>query len=303
MKKSSWIAIIAGVVLVAIFALGSLKFFSDGMPGGLIAPMSQSRDMPAMEPQMDEAMPMERAEENKSQSKPSGEKIIRDIWYELRSKTFDDDLAVLQQLPLQYGGSIETIDQGTNYSGSREQRYYNVMYRIPTGRLDDFLAELERDRPIYRKYYNQYSVTDSYNQTEARLKTLKASEARYLALLEKAEEIVDIIAIEQAVSNVQSEIEWLTQTIDSYDKDIDFTAVRVNLREVLASDSLTAQLTFWDKVKDAFVSGIAIFFDGLTQLVLLIIRLWPLLLVIGGGISLFVWRRKRSKPTEHKPTE
>ena len=303
MKKSIWITLIAGVVLVAIFALGSLPLFGARMTGDLIAPMTDSRDMSEMPADIDTSDPMAPAEESKVDTRPSGEKIIRDIRYHLRTKTFDDDLAFLQQLPSQFGGSIETIDQGTRYAGAREERYYNVTYRIPTERLDDFLAEMEHDRPIYRKYYNQYSVTDSYNQTEARLKTLQASEDRYLALLEKAEEIVDIIAIEQALSNVQSEIEWLSRTKDGYDKDIDYTAVHVQLKEVLASESLSVQLTFWDKIKDAFVSGIAIFFDGLSQLLLLIIRLWPLLLVVAGIVSLMVWRRKRSRPDEHKPTE
>lgn len=300
MKKPLIIGLVVVLVIASIFALGSLGLMrtssSFDYRGGVAA------DVAPMETAYPESVPMveESIEKGESQSPsfPSGEKIIRDIRYEIRSKNFDEDRLFFDQLPNRFGGSVETLDQGSYYSGTIEQRYYNVRYRIPTDRLDSFIQELEKNRPIYHKYYNQYSVTDSYNQTEARLKTLKATEERYLELLTKATDIPDIISIEQALTNVQSEIEWLSLTKDQYDKDIDYTAVNVNLSEVLASDPLTGQITFWDQLKDAFLTGIATFFRGLSELIFLILRLWPILLILGIGLTIFLVRFKRKKPTE-----
>lgn len=293
MKKKPLIIGLTALLLIAvIFALGSRGILtrSTSAPQADMASMEEGgyADAPA-----ELAKP---AEDSVADYSDGSEKIIREISYQIRSKTFDEDLVFFQTIAEHYGGRIETIDQGANYSG--EQRFYHVTYRIPTEKLDAFMAELEKDRPIFHKYYNQYSVTDSYNQTEARLKTLQATEERYLALLEKAEKIEDIIAVEQALTNVQSEIEWLSMTKDRYDKDIDFTAVQVNLTEVLPSETLTGQSSFWAEIKDAFITGINVFFTCLKELILLILSLWPILILLAGGLTIYLLRRKRNKPTE-----
>lgn len=300
MKKPIIIGLIIVLFLGAVFTLGYLSRYNPSSMGKSAAGSPEySRDVAAEESIAPQAEPyptdsiVEQGEADRT-----GEKIIRDVRYEIRSKTFEVDLEFLTRLPDQFGGKVETVDQGTNYYGSDEQRYYNVTYRIPTDRLDDFLTELEKDRPIFHKYYNQYTVTDTYNQTEARLNTLIATEERYLNLLEKAESIEDIIAVEQALTNVQSEIEWLTITKDRFDKDIDYTAVRVSLVEVLASESLTGQSNFWDEIKDAFVTGMASFFAGLRNLILFFLKIWPLLILIAAGIVFFLVRYRRHKTKE-----
>lgn len=301
MKKPIIIGLIIVLFLGAVFTLGYLSRYNpSSMGSGADGSPEYSRDVAAEEESMApqaEPYPTDSIVEQ-GEADRTGEKIIRDVRYEIRSKTFEVDLEFLTRLPDQFGGKVETVDQGTNYYGSDEQRYYNVTYRIPTDRLDDFLAELEKDRPIFHKYYNQYTVTDTYNQTEARLNTLIATEERYLSLLEKAESIEDIIAVEQALTNVQSEIEWLTITKDRFDKDIDYTAVRVSLVEVLASESLTGQSNFWDEIKDAFVTGMASFFAGLRNLILFFLKIWPLLILIAAGIVFFLVRYRRHKTKE-----
>lgn len=290
MKKKPLLIGLGGLLLLVIILI-----FSARDPWFRMA-QSPEVDMAYMEEAMVAQAPAERAPGSQVGAADGSEKIIRTLHYEIRSKSFDEDLPFFQAIADRFGGRIESIDQGANRSG--DQRYFHVSYRIPTEKLSEFMEELEADRAIFHKFYHQYEVTDSYNQTAARLKTLQASEERYLALLEQAEAIEDIIAIEGALSNVQSEIEWLSQTKDGYDRDIDYTAVQVELNEVKASETLAGQTGFLAEIKDAFVTGINFFLTGLRNLVLWLVSLWPLVILLGLGLGVYWLRRKRNKPEE-----
>lgn len=293
MKKTLIIGLVVVLMLGAIFALGQFTNNLSNLTAGNSAEVAPS--MPIAEDRMANQEKMESAS---SAATVTGDKIIKNVSYQIRTKTYDEDVAFFQNLPKQFGGEIESVDQGVGYYTEADQRYYNVSYRIPTDKLTAFMQAVEDNRVIFHKSFNQYNVTDSYNQNEARLKTLLASQERYLALLNKAEAISDIIAIEQALTNVSSEIDWLSQQKDRYDKDIDYTAVSLNLIEVKASDALSGRQSFFGELRDAFLSGIATFFEGLRQLLILILRLWPILVLVGIGLSIYLIRRKKHKPTD-----
>lgn len=280
------------IVLLSIFILGNIAGGSFKARGVQTEALSDQLAYDLAEPQAK----MERQSEMSEQT-VSEEKLIRNVSYDLRSKEFEADLDFLKALPAQFGGRIETMDQGIRGASGQELQYFRGSFRIPTDRLEDFMSALEKDRIIEHKAYNQYSVTDQYNRSEARLKTLEATQTRYLELLAKAEQVSDILAIETELTNVQSEIEWLTNSLASYDKDMDYTLVEVQLREIGSHQALSGP-SLWDELRDAFVSGIASFILGVKILILLLIRIWPILLLMAIGVGIYFGRRKRKKTQE-----
>ena len=77
------------------------------------------------------------------------------------------------------------------------------------------------------------NVSAAYYDTESRKTALETKRERLLALLEKAENMEDIIALESALSDVQYEIESLSGTLRDYDRLISFSTVEIYLSEVL----------------------------------------------------------------------
>lgn len=229
---------------------------------------------------------------------PGGDKLITDVYYQLNTKAFDQDAAFFNQLSGRFGAKIESINQGINYYDNRDSRYLYVTYRVPVKQLDAFLAELEKNRIIANKNFNQYDVTDSYDVISARLAVLQASQKRYMELLNKAERVEDIIAVEQALTNITMEIDGLATQRDSYDKDIEFTRVSVNLTEVPKGQSIDGSIDFWTKLVDTFKRAIFVFWTGLQQILLFFVMLWPFILLILALLIGYKYWRKHKKPQE-----
>ena len=73
---------------------------------------------------------------------------------------------------------------------------------------------------------------EQYYDIEARLKTQRTKQARLLVLLEKAETMEDIIALENALSDVEYQIEQYASDLNRYDALINFSTFRIYLHEV-----------------------------------------------------------------------
>ena len=83
----------------------------------------------------------------------------------------------------------------------------------------------------YRNIYTD-DVTLSYVDTESHLKALRTEQETLLGLLEKAETVENIIAIQSRLSEVRYEIESYESRLRTYDDQIDYSTVYLNVSEV-----------------------------------------------------------------------
>jgi hypothetical protein len=97
-------------------------------------------------------------------------------------------------------------------SDNRSQRdneiTQNMNIRVPAVKFDSILEELV-DEGIYINYKNVSAedVTDQFIDIEARLKTKKEVELRYLALLKDAKKVSEILEVENNLRTIREEIE------------------------------------------------------------------------------------------------
>lgn len=71
-----------------------------------------------------------------------------------------------------------------------------------------------------------------YYDTQARLKTQRTKQDRLLELLAKADTMEGIIALENALSEVEYQIEYLSSTLNRYDSLVNYSTIELNLQEV-----------------------------------------------------------------------
>ena len=76
-------------------------------------------------------------------------------------------------------------------------RTASLTVRIPTGRLDEFITDLEGKGSIVNRSENTEDVTLQYSDIESRKKTLEMEQDRIWALLEKADTLDAVIALEK----------------------------------------------------------------------------------------------------------
>lgn len=104
--------------------------------------------------------------------------------------------------------------------------------RIPQEKLDDFVNAANEIGNITYKNESTEDVTLQYADIEDHIKTLNIEQERLWALLEKAESIDTIIALEQRLSNIRYELESYQTQLKRYDNKVTYSTVRIDLTEV-----------------------------------------------------------------------
>ena len=171
-------------------------------------------------------------------------KIIRNASFNLQTKDYDDTIARLTQYLESCGGYIQYSDR----SGDKTQgtAYSSMTLRVPLGEYGSFLEFIPTIGNVTYSSEGTEDVTYSYYDSEARLRVFEAQEQRVLELLEQAQTMEDILAIETKLAEIRAEIESLTTMLNRYDDLIDYTTVNINIRQT--SDYTVPTESFFDEV-------------------------------------------------------
>lgn len=201
-------------------------------------------------------------------------KIIRSARMTIQTLDFDSSVAAMNALTEQYGGyyeSAEIENGGYNNQYALRCAYYTV--RIPKENYTAFRDAVGTVGYIYSAEQSSRNVGEEYYDTEARLETLTTKRERLLALLDKAELMEDIISLENALADVQYEIDMYTTTLRRYDSLIDYSTFTIVLNEVQRIDEVPGpQEGFGARILGSLKDGWAGFVKGLENLALWLAR-------------------------------
>ncbi len=223
-------------------------------------------------------------------------KLILNAEVEAEATDFENVESAIQNLTAEAGGYIESSSIG----GSVGYRWANFTLRVPQEKFESFLAEIGNTCHVTYQTTGSKDVTEKYYDTEARLATQTTKQERLLALLDKAEDIEDIIALETALAEVNYEIESLTGTLRNYDNLVGFSTITLMLNEVRDLTAMQETPSFGSELKQAFLSGSRDFVDFLQGLILGLAMGWPFLIALFIAILIPI-KVCRKRPPRRRP--
>ncbi len=117
-------------------------------------------------------------------------KIVRNATLRFRVEKMAESEGRITKMAAQYGGMIANSEE--NRTGGLSE--VSMTVRVPAARLDAFLGTLMKES-IYTdiKTITAEDVTRQYADTEARIRAKKATETRYLQLLQKARNVQEVM--------------------------------------------------------------------------------------------------------------
>jgi len=195
-----------------------------------------------------------------------------------------DDIA---QLAARFDGYVVS----SQISGEEEEMRGWISIRVPDDKFEQALAEL-RNLAVRVKSESTSSqdVTEEYTDLQARLKNAEATEKQYLALLEKAVDVEDILKIYQSLSQVRQQIEQIKGQMQYLERTASMSRISVYLEpQATAKPLVHAGWSALEALKSA-VRGIVIFGQWLVILAIWLIIFIP---VWGTAVGIIYWRRKR----------
>lgn len=233
-----------------------------------------------------------------SPSVKTGRKLIRNVNMDVETNDFDSLLTGINNKIAALGGYTEQSNISGRRAGYQNQPYPRNAYitaRIPADKLDIFVSSVEDTGNVINKSESTDDVTLRYSDIESRKKSLTVEQDRLWALLEKADTLEAVIALEQRLSDIRYELESMESQLKLYDNQVDYSTVTLNINEVIQYTP-TAPETVTQRINRGFANttdSMSRFFVNLFVLLVSLSPVWIPAAVI--AVVVILWLRRRRK--------
>lgn len=226
-------------------------------------------------------------EVNDNESK-SSRKLIRTKSVTVETKNLDKSLEKVNTAIDTFGAYVEysTLDSPSYVSEYSDRRTYTMTIRVPEDKLDAFMNQLDSTGTVTNATESTEDVTLQYTDIEAHKKALKTEYDRVMELLEKAETMDQILALESKLSDLRYQLDSYESQLRVMDNQITYSTVSLTLREVEYEKD--ADKSYGTRIVNAFKDGIHDVKSGLADFSVWFVLVLPSLVVLGIVIAILV---------------
>ncbi len=203
--------------------------------------------------------------------------VVEDI-----SQTIED----ITQMSLAFGGYVVS----SYIQGEEEEMRGWISFRVSDDKFETALEQL-RDMAVRveSEQTSSQDVTEEYIDLQARLGNAEATEQQYLALLDKATDVEDILDIYDYLSRIRSEIEQLKGRIQYLEQTTSTSLISVSLEpeEAVVGNGWSALEVLKAAARGLVTAG----------KVLGTIAIWLLIFIPVWGtiLGIILWQRHKKK--------
>jgi hypothetical protein len=137
----------------------------------------------------------------------------------------DDALARVTSIVESAGGYISSSSR----SGEGESLYLSATLRVPATEFSAVMTSLRNAGEVLHEDVGSYEVTLQVLDLEARLENLRASESAFLKLLDRAQTVADVVAVQSELSRIQGDIESFEAQLNSVKDQVEMASINVSL--------------------------------------------------------------------------
>lgn len=136
--------------------------------------------------------------------------------------------------------------------GADQDLVINLSLKIPSDKLDGAITSIEKmAHKVVARGMSGSDVTEEYVDLEGRLTALNASRDRLLELLKKAEKVEDAVAVNAALTDVQSQLEQVTGRMRYLRQSAAMSTLTLEIRPIPVTQVVSDG---WQPLEDARVA-------------------------------------------------
>lgn len=209
----------------------------------------------------------------------SEEKIIKTVELHAQTKEYTAYIDGITHSVSALGGYVENSSTDLG-SGSKYNRNATYTVRIPADKLDAFLEAAGENGTVTSITEEQKNVTLEYVDLESRISAFRTERDSLTKLLEKAESLENILAIQERLSEVNYEIESYTAQLRVLANRVSYSTVTMHIWEV---ERVTEEEpSLWSQIKNRFLDNLDDLGDMLRTAIIDIVGGLPILLPLAA---------------------
>lgn len=233
----------------------------------------------------------------------SNDKIIRRFYLDVETQDFDDLITKIDTEVNRLGGYVESSDiSGKRYYYSEQTRYANIIIRVPKMKVNEFVNTVKENSNVVNKQESTENVTLQYTDIESRKRALEIEQERLFAILEKSNNLENIITLESRLSEIRYELQNYESQLRTYDNQVEYSTVTLNIQEVeRMTPTPEEKKTVGDRIKNGFSDTMYDISEGIKNFVVWFVVNLPYLVIWSAVIAaIIIFVRKYMKKMKRK---
>lgn len=221
-------------------------------------------------------------------------KIIKNGGLSVETKEINKTVQTITDRIVQSNGYVQSLNSSKNR--------VEIVARIPSANFDAFMNGSSDFGNIVNKNIYTEDVSETYFDSDARIKSLKVQEGRLLDILAKGQELKYLLEVEKELARVRTEIELLEGKLRNLDNRISYSTINININETPSYTMVEeTPKNFGERIAKAFLEGISVASSFIGNLIISLIYFFPIGLLI-ALVAFLVWKIvKRFKPKYNSP--
>lgn len=209
------------------------------------------------------------------------QKLIKRVDLEIESTDFETDINSIKKQVVAADGYIESLSlTGNSVIDNDDTRNSDMVIRIPEDKLEEFLNSAEMTGNIIYKNEEITDITLQYVDVEEHLKSLRQEQDRLSVLMDKAENMEDILQIEARLSNIRYQIESYTSQLKVYENQVNYATIDLSITEV-KTYTTQARDGIFTRISNGLKNNFEFISNFLTDIMVLLISSIPTIIVFG----------------------
>lgn len=223
-------------------------------------------------------------------------KIIYSGSISLNTENYQETFNKISSYAVESGGFVE--NSGSSYVSAGSEVRSNsgsITIRVPSEKFQEAMDKIQSFGTAISANVSSTNVSQQYQDIQTQVNNLKIEEGRLQEYLKQATNVTDMLAIENELNRVRTEIDSLSSTLKNWDTQIAYSTIYVSIYEKeLSSTTVKAPFSeIFSKIGEGFVTSINILLYMLSFLIVLIFRLLPFAVIVGLGFLIFIKLRKK----------
>ena len=282
-----------------------------------------SSSSPAMKNEMAMDMPMATesammasgtlsgASDSVAQEVSTDQKLIKRVNMDAETEDLEALLPLLMEEISALGGYIESqeIYNGSSYASYRH-RNAQLTIRVPAENLNGLVDQVKGASNVISYSESVEDVTLTYVDMETRILVLETERDRLLELMEKAENMSDLLQIEARLTQVRGNLESINSQLKVLQNQVSYATIELYISQVKVYTEVEEQ-TVWQRIGSGFVKNLKNIGEDLVDFFVWVVTYSPQLILWAGILTVAVillrrkpWKKKvKAAPRNDLPQE
>lgn len=234
---------------------------------------------------------------NEDKSIAYNQMLVKKFTVYMDTKNFEETLEKLKNEITGYGYiSNSNVQQSSSKYSIRSASY---TFRVDSDRVEEFVDKISKFGNVTNTKSSVEDITKQYYDLESQMESLIEEKSHFEAL-RKGADYASLIAIEDKIANLTSQINYLNSQIEFYKSSVNYSYVYLTVNEV--KEYVAVEETFWDELGNTIKGSLQAFVDVLHVILNVFIYTLPFAIVFGIiAVIIIVCIKKNKKKKENKP--